>query len=369
MALENARKTVRTASALLLTALLLLSVPAGAAEHDASKTESGESGEATRINVFYATNRRRDPGRPGVAGYGGDRGPPSFGRCEVEFTPIPFIDQIEFNLPFYLPSETHEVRLAGPVHARFRWDPLLAAVEQTSSRSVVVFVHGYNYGFERTCRMAAEVQRSLRGKATVVMFGWPSNGLPTDYLSDLTDVEWSAPFLARFLAQLGQRLGPARLRVLAHSLGSRGTILALERLAAARRERPLIGRLVLLAPDFDSQAFVERLPGLAPLTGGITLYASSNDAPLKVSRQLNGYPRLGEAGEFLTVAEGMETIDVSAAGRYQILGHEYFFFHPLVAVDLTALLSSGASAAERPGLRRRRREGVVYWEIEETPAP
>jgi hypothetical protein len=46
--------------------------------------------------------------------------------------------------------------------------------------------------------------------------------------------------------------------------------------------------------------------------------------------------------------DGIETIDVSPVGRYQILGHEYFCFHPGVAADLVLLSSSGARAAERP---------------------
>jgi hypothetical protein len=40
------------------------------------------------------------------------------------------------------------------------------------------------------------------------------------------------------------------------------------------------------------------------LAGG-TLYASGNDTPPKASRRLHDSPRLGEAGGFLTVAEGM----------------------------------------------------------------
>jgi esterase/lipase superfamily enzyme len=201
------------------------------------------------------------------------------------------------------------------------------------------------------------------------MFSWPSNGLPADYLRDQADLEWSVPFLARVLARLGDRVGPGNVQVLAHSLGSRGVFFALERLSAELDERPLIGRLVLLAPDFDSQTFVDLLPEIAPLTGGITLYASSNDTPLKVSRRLSGYPRLGEAGEFLTVVEGVETIDVSPAGRYQILGHEYFYFHPLVAADLVALLSAGSGAEERSALRSRTRDGVRYWEIVGSSTP
>ena len=217
--------------------------------------------------------------------------------------------------------------------------------------------------------MAAEVQRGLQGKASVLMFSWPSNGLPTDYVRDQADLEWSVPVLAGFIRQLGERIEPDKVQVLAHSLGTRGVIFALQRLAADLDTRPLIGRLVLLAPDFDSQTFVELLPRLALLTGGITVYVSSQDTPLKVSRQLSGYPRLGEAGDFLTLVEGMETVDVSPAGRYQIWGHEYFYFHPLVAADLAALLGSGASAAERAGLRPNRRNGFSYWEIRKGSAP
>jgi esterase/lipase superfamily enzyme len=118
-----------------------------------------------------------------------------------------------------------------------------------------------------------------------------------------------------------------------------------------------------MAPDFDAQTFVERLPALVPLTAGITLYASSNDTPLKASRQLHASPRLGEAGEFLTVAEGMQTVDVSPLGRYQVLGHEYFRFHPKAAADLAALLGEGRRAPERPGLRPVHLNGLVYWEL------
>ena len=56
-------------------------------------------------------------------------------------------------------------------------------------------------------------------------------------------------------------------------------------------------------------------------------------------------------------------------GRYQVLGHEYFHFHPKVAADLIVLLSSGAGAAERSTLRPRERNGIRYWEIVENAIP
>ena len=317
---------------------------------------------SVNVSVFYLTNRKRHAGKPVADTYSGERGEAHFGRCEVEFAPIPIINQVAAKLPFYLQSETRVVSLAEQTDLAVFWKQLGAAVERTVSGSVVLFVHGYNYGFERTCRMAAEMQRSLQDKATVVVFSWPSNGLPSDYVSDQADVEWSVPLLAEFIGQLGERIGTDNVQVVAHSLGSRGVIFALQRLGAGCGERPAIGQLVLLAPDFDAQTFVDLLPELAPLAGGVTLYASGNDTPLKLSHQLNGYPRLGEGGEHLTVVDGMDTIDVTSVGRYQITGHEYFNFHPLVTADLEVLLGTGTRAAKRSGLQSRQRNGLRFWE-------
>ncbi len=356
-------RTVRPHAAFLLTAIFFWPCLSNAEQ---PVDPADVQGDTVKTSIFYLTNRKRHEGKPVADTYSGDRGELHFGRCEVEFTPIPIINQFASRLPFYLQSETNVVSLAEQTDLPVFWEQLGATVEHTSSGSVVLFVHGYNYGFVRTCRMAAEMQRSLQDKATVVVFSWPSNGLPTDYVSDQADIEWSVPLLSEFIGQLGDHIGRSNVQVVAHSLGSRGVIFALQRLAAERVERPAINHLVLLAPDFDSQTFVDLLPGLSPLAGGITLYASGNDTPLKLSHQLSGYPRLGEAGEYLTVIEGMETIDVSSIGRYQITGHEYFNFHPLVAADLAALLGTGARAARRPGLQPKMRDGVRYWELVET---
>jgi len=331
--------------------------------------EVGTRHDATPItvSVLYATNRKRVEGVPPKDTYTGERGKPHFGRCQVEFTPIPIIGEMALKVPFYVPSETNELRLAEQDDPAAFWDRLVSSVARTFSGTAVVFVHGYNYGFERTCRMAAELQRSLQEDATVLMLSWPSNGRGTDYIPDQADVEWSVPFIASVLEELADRIGPKNVQVLAHSLGSRGAIFALERLGAERAARPVIGRLVLVAPDFDAQTFVERLPKLLPLIGHASLYASDSDGALKASRQLHGSPRLGEAGEYLTVAEGLETVDVSPPGRYEILGHEYFHFHPQVAADLAALLGRGIAADDRPALRPVERGGIRYWEIAATP--
>lgn len=349
------------------TALLLSPVAKAAADDSVATKATAESpgqGEAAdKVSVFYLTNRQRQERKPVDETYSGDRGAPHFGRCEVEFTPIPIINELAPMMSFYVKSETKVVSLAERTEPSVFWKELGEAAGRTSSGYVVLFVHGYNYAFERTCRMAAQMQRYLQDKATVVAFSWPSNALPSDYVRDQADIEWSVPLLASFIERLGDSIGNANVQVVAHSLGSRGVIFALQRLAAEQVERPAIGNLVLLAPDFDSWTFVDLLPGFLPLSEHISLYASANDTPLKFSRQLSGYPRLGEAGEYLTVFKGIDTIDVSSAGRYQFTGHEYFYFHPQVTTDLVALLGTGARAADRSGLKPKMRDGVRYWEF------
>jgi esterase/lipase superfamily enzyme len=355
--------TIRTGFLLMASLALLLSFLVNAKESGEESMPLKGDKDAVNVSVWFATNRQREAAGSAADTYTGERGKPHFGRCTVEFTQIPVMNHIAPEVSFHVPTEKRKLQSAEPLdEARF-WESLTKAVAKVESGSLVLFVHGYNYDFEKTCGMAVEMQRVLSGKAVVLMFSWPSNGAATDYVSDQADVEWSVPFLADLIARLGDNLGRENVQVLAHSLGSRGVTFALQRLRSKGGRQPSISRLVLLAPDFDSQTFVDMLPEISPMAGGITLYASENDTPLKASRKLSGYPRLGEAGEYLTIVQGMETIDVSPAGLYQILGHEYFYFNPRVTADLVALLVGGKPPGERPGLRRRARGDISYWEI------
>ena len=352
----------RLAAIVLALSRLLVPHTVGA-EEDATP-------ETATARIFFVTNRAlRKVEDPGLVLFGGERGSPSFGTCEAEFQPIPILEDVAAKVPFYVPKETAELRIDEKEDSEVFWDEVSSERESTSAGGIVVFVHGYSYDFKRGCRRAVEIQRALEGEATVLMLSWPSNGDATDYAPDVADLEWSVPFLAETLEQLSDRFGSENVHVLSHSLGARGMTMTLESLEASSADRPVIGRWVLLAPDIDSEVFVGLLPRLGPMAESITLYASSNDTPLKVSRQLNGSPRLGQAGELLTVAPGMETIDVSPAGRYQILGHEYFFFHPAVAADLAELLSTGKGSAERSALRPQSKNGLPYWEVIEESEP
>jgi esterase/lipase superfamily enzyme len=312
---------------------------------------------AAQVSVLFATNRDLiDNGAP-AGRFGGRRDALRYGECTVGYRPLPLTRDLARSVNFFVPTDVREIE-AVSVLDRGAFEHELG---KRGDGPVVLFVHGYAYGFPRTCWVGAELQRMVGDDATIVMFGWPSDGNPADYVADRADVEWSVPDLAGLIDRLGGSVGPGRLRLLAHSLGTRGVLAALDELALAGREPPYAGHLVLLAPDFDTARFRHRYERLERQVERITLYASRNDTPLLVSETLHGHPRLGQAGDHLTVIDGMTTIDVSPLGRYHPSGHEYFFYHPIAADDLVESLLRGTPPERRRHARERALDGKRYW--------
>lgn len=145
-------------------------------------------GESSQVRVHFVSNRELAESSAGEVSLGGGRDEPRWGRCEVEFKPIPMVSDLAPKIPFYVQTETNEQRLELDATPDDFWRSLVEAVEATSSRSLVLFVHGYSYDIERGCHRAAEIQRAIDGEAVVLLFSWPSNGKATDYMPDVADL-------------------------------------------------------------------------------------------------------------------------------------------------------------------------------------
>jgi esterase/lipase superfamily enzyme len=122
-----------------------------------------------------------------------------------------------------------------------------------------------------------------------------------------------------------------------------------------------INELVLLAPDIDADVFRTVFPDLKKITHRISLYSSENDQPLRLSGEVHGYPRLGEAGENIVVLKGMDTIDVSISGGREVTGHLYHLYNDNVRSDIGRLLSDGETASMRPNMKKLKKDGLPYW--------
>jgi len=351
----------RLAKWLLAAAVTVLAAVAGwlafAGYH--SNQPAAEIGE-----VLIVTNRHLTDDPSPADRFDGRRGELRHLRCAVGYRPIPMSDDVAGRVNFFVPTDFQRIESIEMLEA----DTFESAIRADASKPVVLFVHGYAYGFERTCRMGVALQRMLADRATVVMFSWPSDANPADYVADQVDMEWSVPALADLLQRLRDGVGPERLRVVAHSLGTRGVLFALGWLQLEGEQQAIVDHLILLAPDYDTAAFRQQFDHFRTMVDQLTLYASTNDTPLLFSQTLHGHPRLGQAGEHLTVIEGMQTVDVSGLGRYHPTGHEYFFYHPVVAADLVESLALDKRPDQRTHARSRSRNGLAYWTLERSEA-
>ena len=353
---------------LLLTALPLLLAPMvgfGAAPPTSAPSAKGDfEGE---VAVYFVTNRNRippaDEEKPEEPEYFGDaRDDLQHGVCRVQFKNIWGLSGLKETLPFYVPLQYRRLAQVDGLTEDAFWEQLHG--DPPGPKRLVGYIHGYNISFRKGCRRAAVFQNGAGLTRRMAMFSWPSNGRTYNYTHDEADVIWSAQHIEGFVSRLIQEAGAGQVDLVAHSLGTQGLVSALEHLACARAwESPPIDQLVLLAPDIDAATFRQKVEPLRQVARHITVYASDSDKPLKVSEEIHGYARLGQAGPDLTVLPGVETIDVSSVAAYELTGHQYHLYHPLVTADILQLLNTGQSAAERPGLERRSRDGQAYWAI------
>lgn len=347
-----------------LQILLLSSVLcSGASFAQQAPADDEMDGEASGQDVVrYVTVRDKIVEESGSIRYGDSRGKLQAGICRIDSVDIPLVGDLSDSASFYIPDEINSIEGVTEFTDEEFWQEIEQFSEQEQGR-IVLYVHGYNIGFEKSCRRAAVFQRALGEGTRLILFSWPADGSVFKYTRDETDLVWSIFRLADFMQRLVKHVGGHKIDVVGHSLGARGLAIALAALSRREWSSKLVDNLVLFAPDIDRDNFLEIWPWLSRLVTSTTLYVSENDKALKLSHQLHGYPRLGEAGDDLTIIQGIETIDISAAGVRRFSGHLYHLYNPVVVDDLELLLRSGLPAAERPNLQRIELPSGAYWRL------
>jgi esterase/lipase superfamily enzyme len=315
-----------------------------------------EEAGAVQVRVFYGTDRRptghSSPGRV----YGADRGGISYGTCEVSVPRDHRMGKMEISwgLKDRDPSPaTHVLVLSvSPLGADAFFGGLRGAAQ---GKPAFVFIHGYNVAFDDAVRRTAQMAYDMGFEGIPVTYSWASQGSAVDYLADERAVEKTVPRLRQFLADVAARSGASVVHLVAHSMGNRALLGALDGIGAAK-----FGEVVSAAPDVDADVYRETAGRIRGVAARLTLYASSNDRALLASKEVHRGPRAGDSGEGIVVAPGLESIDVSAADT-SLLGHSYYGESASVVSDLGLLLRERRGAAQRPGLAVRSKGGQTYW--------
>lgn len=299
-------------------------------------------GKPVAVPVWFGTNRNDTGARDPATRFGVELAQLTLGQLTVTIPPTHRIGRIE--QPRFWGLTRHPDPMQHLVLAGIE---TLAAAQFSAgccdAGDRLLFIHGYNVSFHDGALRAAQLAHDLEFPGQALYYSWPSRAALLGYLTDSNNVLASRPALVDFL-QLATE-GSGRLHVIAHSMGNRYFLEAVDELLRTHPDRDL-GHIILGAPDVDSNELAVRLERLAQHAQSISLYASSNDRALLVSRRIHGAPRAGDSSEGAIRLDGLDTLDASDIVA-DMLGHSYFGDSPLVLGDLAALLRLGLAPALR----------------------
>lgn len=236
-------------------------------------------------------------------------------------------------------------------------------------KEVLVYVHGFNSSFEDAARSMGQIKHDLGFNGLAVFFSWPSKGdiSPTGYVHDKDVIGVSAKHLRDFLKDLASKSGAESIHIISHSMGNVGLMQALADLSRDPLflKKNVIGEVMLVAPDMNVDAFKFLAQELRKITKRNTLYASSKDKALMISKEINGgLQRAGEANDEMIVIPDLDTIDVSNVDT-SLSGHSYFGESGSVITDMVNLLK-GLPPAKR-SLVLKLIKNMKYWAFQPLP--
>lgn len=328
------------------------------------------------VSVFYGTDRNVTGDSRPASYYGEKRGSMQFGICEVSIPPGHQMGELESSYVRAQEDPGKHVVLVNvmPKGEQDFFKQLQQMVARSSKRDAFVFIHGFNNTFEDSCRRTAQIAYDLKFQGAPIMYSWPSRGNARNrkaYHAAEATIGWSTSNFERFIMMVAEKTGAETVHLIAHSMGSRAVVRALDSISKrGRLTRPLFNQVVLAAPDIDAGEFKNLARAVQKASERTTFYASSKDMCLKWSREIHDFPRLGEAGANLTVIKGIDTIDISAvttsvACLFGFLpnGHLDYAENRLVLTDLYELIGLRKPPLERFNLRPHPWDGLTYWEF------
>ena len=256
-------------------------------------------------------------------------------------------------------------------------------VEESPHRGLLVIVHGFREAFPSALRKTAFVGHILDINSPVLVFDWPGNQGSSlrGYRRALKVAEESGAELARTLELIINDIQPEKLWLMANSMGAQvvadafGLMYEDAALADAEKE---FEDVVLTAPDVDHEEFDSQFKEeINALTRNFTVYVSSNDRALLISRIINSGRRRGQSTldtmnpDQLEVAariadlvdadsDLVTLVDVTPINRTRNF-HNFSLETPEFFDDLFLRLTNEDTPRSRTQYQIRTPDGRVYW--------
>ena len=337
-------------------------------------TEQGE------YRFFYATNRSTGTDESDLAQrFTSQRqNRLSFGSFDATIQPSLGLGML-VNPTEWLQNE--EIRLSN-VHTLAQTDfveQLQTQVEGSPHRALLIVLHGFREGYESALRKTAFLGHVLDINAPLLLFDWPGDqgsGL-RPYRRAREVANASGAELASTLQLVVRDVQPEHVWIVANSMGAQVVVDAFSLLYQDKEFADLdreINHVVLTAPDIDHQQFNQQFKReLSALAEHLTVYVSSNDRALLVSRLVNRGRRRGEStlspdqlDEAIRISELTEPdndlvslVDVTPVNRTRNF-HNFSLETPEFFDDLFLRLTNPEMPNSRPIYRIQTSDGSVY---------
>jgi esterase/lipase superfamily enzyme len=238
------------------------------------------------------------------------------------------------------------------------------ARESGETPHALVFLHGFNVTFADAAIRAAQIGFDLKVPGATAFFSWPSRGKVAAYPADEASIEASEQPITEFLMDFVASCGAERVHVIAHSMGNRGLLRALQRIAATAQSRGKLklGQVFLAAPDVDRDLFLDLARLYPEHAERTTLYASDADLAVHLSSKLHDAPRAGYFHPF-TVAPGIDTVAVPDFD-VDLLGHGYFAQAEALLHDIHDLMRHNEAPPKRQRVTAALYQGTAFWKVQ-----
>ena len=256
-------------------------------------------------------------------------------------------------------------------------------VDASPQRSLLININGFRERFPSALRKTAFLAHVLDVNTPLLVFDWPGNqgSSPRGYRRAQETARDSGAELARTIRLILDDVRPDSLAILANSMGGEVLVSAFSILYRdadiADAEHEIID-VVLTAPDISHEQFgAQFAEELDALAREVTVYVSSNDRALLMSRIVNREQRLGEstldtrnpeqseeaAEAWELVQPGSEQVtlvDVTPVNRTRNF-HNFSLETPEFFDDLFLRLTTEKTPPSRLRYRVRTPGGREYW--------
>ncbi len=337
--------------------------------------------EQGTYRFFFATNRRKEAeDGPLEERFGTAREETlRFGSFDTRIEPTLGLGML-INPSEWFQNEEIQLKNAQHLNQSEFVGQVQKFVQDSPHRALMVVVHGFREAFPSALRKTAFLGHVLDINAPVLLFDWPGNQGSTlrGYRRAREIAQASGAELAATLDLIIREVRPERLWLVANSMGAQvaaDAFKVLYRDADWSDAQTEFDNVVLTAPDVGHDEFDSRFkPKINALTRNLTVYVSSNDRALVMSRLVNRERRRGESTlspdmlyEAARVAELVDPnsqlitlVDVTPVNRTRNF-HNFSLETPEFFDDLFLRLTNRRVPHHRLLYQILGPDGSVYW--------